>query len=278
MSARHRWPAMFALVPALLALATPGAQAAVSPGWAPAATAAVHPGTQTYTQSSQCTANFVYVDGAGVYLGQAAHCSSTDGNGETDGCKAHSLPIGTPVRVVGAKKPGIMVYNSWLAMQAAGEKDANTCAYNDLALVQLDPADYGRVNPSIPVWGGPVGVNTTGTALGDTVYSYGNSSLRLGITLVSPKKGVSVGDGGGGWSHTVYTVTPGIPGDSGSAFLDAAGHALGVLSTVAVLPLPASNGVGDVGREITYMQAHYNAGVSLADGTVPFKPNALPLG
>ena len=37
----------------------------------------------------------------------------------------------------------------------------------------------------------------------------------------------------GGWSHDVYTVTPGIPGDSGSGFLDADGRAFGTLSTVA---------------------------------------------
>jgi hypothetical protein len=32
-----------------------------------------------------------------------------------------------------------MVYNSWLTMQANGEKDADTCQYNDLALIQVDP-------------------------------------------------------------------------------------------------------------------------------------------
>ena len=43
-------------------------------------------------------------------------------------------------------------------MQAKGETDPDTCAYNDLALVKLDPADYGKVNPSIPFWGGPTGL------------------------------------------------------------------------------------------------------------------------
>ena len=44
---------------------------------------------------------------------------------------------------------------------------------------------------------------------------------------------------GGGWSRTVYTVTPGIPGDSGSGFLNASGQAIGTLSTVAIAPLAA---------------------------------------
>ena len=49
---------------------------------------------------------------------------------------------------------------------------------------------------------------------------------------------------GGGWSRTVLTVTPGIPGDSGSAFMNASGEAIGVLSTLMLAPLPAANGVG----------------------------------
>lgn len=61
--------------------------------------------------------------------------------------------------------------------------------------------------------------------------------LRLGISQPSPKRGWSLGDGAGGWTHTVYTATPGIPGDSGSGFMDAGGHALGILSTVAIAPL-----------------------------------------
>ena len=68
-----------------------------------------------------------------------------------------------------------MVYNSWLTMQAKGETDPDTCPYNDLALVKLDPADVGKVNPSIPHWGGPNAVGAS-TALRDKVYSYGNSS------------------------------------------------------------------------------------------------------
>ncbi len=269
--ARLRMPVLIVLVPTLLALASPPAQAAVPPGWAPAATAAIHPGTQTYTQSSQCTANFVYVDGAHVYLGQAAHCSSTDSSGETDGCKAHSLPLGTPVRVIGAKKPGTMVYNSWLAMQAAGEKNASTCAYNDLALILIDPADVPAVNPSIPAWGGPVGLNTAGTASGDPVYSYGHSSLLLGLGPLGPRQGQSRGDQGEGWSHIVLEYpAPGIPGDSGSAFLDAHGNALGVLSTINI-GTDLSNGVGDLSRELAYANAHSPlTAVQIALGTEPF--------
>src|SRR6476619_7173114 len=114
---------------------------AVSPSaalaWAPASTATVHPGVQTFTAGAQCTANFIYSDGTNVYLGQAAHCSGTGGSTDTDGCTSGSLPVGTEVTVTGASKPGVLAYNSWLTMQQIGETDANTCAYNDLALIRI---------------------------------------------------------------------------------------------------------------------------------------------
>lgn len=249
------------------------APAAAAPTWAPAATAAIHPGVQTVTSGGQCTANFVFTDGTKVFIGQAAHCSGTGGSTETNGCDSGSLPLGTAVQVGGASRPGKMVYNSWLTMQAIGETDAETCQYNDLAIVELDPADYGKVNPSIPRWGGPVATSSPGTAGGETVYTYGNSSLRFGVSQTSPKQGTSLGDSPGGWSHDVYTATPGIPGDSGSAFLDKNGRALGVLSTVQIAPLAGSNGVGDVGKEVVYMKAHSSlSALNIALGTQPFRP------
>jgi hypothetical protein len=261
-----------------LGLVAPTTAAGAPPPWASAATATIHPGVQTVTAGGQCTSNFVFYDASNVYLGQAAHCSSTSGSTSTNGCEAGSLPLGTAVEVEGASQPGMLVYNSWLAMQAAGETDPNTCQYNDFALVRLEPADAAKVNPSVPHWGGPVGLNTTGTPAAQTVYSYGNSSLRLGLTILSPKTGISLGDAGGGWSHNVVTVTPGIPGDSGSAFLDSSGRAVGVLSTLQLLPLAGSNGVGDLGRGLAYLQSHGGPSVELASGTQPFNPNRLPIG
>ena len=260
-----------AAIAATLAFAGP---AAAEPTWAPAASAPIHPGVQTITEGGQCTANFVFFDASNtVYIGQAAHCSGTGGNTATNGCTSGSLPIGTQVQVTGASQPGVMVYNSWLTMQGLGEADANTCQFNDLALIRLNPADAAKVNPSIPFWGGPNGVDTNGTVQGENVYSYGNSELRGGVSQLSPKQGISLGDAGGGWSHNVYTASPGIPGDSGSAFLNSTGAALGVLSTVQIAPVAGSNGVGDVSREINYMNAHSSLGAQLALGTQPFNPN-----
>src|SRR3954454_12431716 len=132
--------------------------ASAAPTWAPAATAPIHPGVQTFTDGAQCTANFVYTDGTNVFIGQAAHCSGTGGNTATDGCTSPTLPVGTKVDVGGASQPATMVYNSWATMQSQHETDADTCQYNDLALLQLDPSDAAKVNPSVPYWGGPTGL------------------------------------------------------------------------------------------------------------------------
>jgi hypothetical protein len=247
--------------------------------WAPAGQATIHPGVMTFTDGAQCTSNFVYQDASNVYLGQAAHCSGTGGATETNGCDSGSLPIGTPVEVDGAAHPGTLAYNSWLTMQAKGEGDGETCDFNDLALIRLDPADVGSVNPSVPALGGPTGVGAWG-AQGSTVYTYGNSSLRGGVTQLSPKRGVVVGSSATGWSHEVYTATPGIPGDSGSGFLNATGGAIGVLSTVQITPLAGSNGVGNLAKEIAYMQANASGfgGVNLVPGTEAFNAGAAGSG
>ena len=246
--------------------------------WAPAATAAIHPGVQMFTDGAQCTANFVFADASNTYIGYAAHCAGTGGQTETNGCDSGSLPLGTAVDVTGASRPGALVYSSWLEMQDEGETDADACAYNDFALVRLDPADVAKVNPSVPYFGGPVAVGAA-TNAGDMVYSYGNSELRGGVTQLSPKSGVSLGNTNG-WSNSVYTVTPGIPGDSGSGFLDAQGRAIGVLSTLEVAPHPFGNNFGDLAHELAYLHAHTAmTDVQLVNGTEPFRapPLLLPL-
>ena len=261
-------------VVAALAVGAASASAAparTSPRFAPASTATVMPGVQTITGASQCTANFVFTDSAGtVYLGQSAHCASLSGPAETNGCLAKTLPVGTPVRVTGASKPGVMVYSSWVAMQKAGEKDANACEYNDFALIRLDPSDVARTNPSVPVFGGPVGLDTDGTSVGEQVVTYGNSSLRFGLRDTSPKRGISLSDTFEGWTHTVYTATPGIPGDSGSGVLDGEGRAIGTLSTVNATPYAGSNGVSDLARQIAYARTHGVPGLTLVPGTEAF--------
>lgn len=240
--------------------------------WAPASTASIHPGIQTRTDGAQCTANFVFTRGTAVYIGQAAHCSGTGSSTDTNGCTAKSLPEGTPVDL-GNGVTGTMEYNSWIRMQSGPRPDDETCAYNDLALVRIPDAAVAKVNPSVPSFGGPTGLGTA--QVGETVYSYGNSELRLGVSQLSPKTGSVVSTTPGGWSYTVYTLSPGIPGDSGSGFLNASGQAFGVLSTVQLAPLAGSNGVGDLASELAWAQAHGVAGLAVVPGTEPFRGSIL---
>ncbi len=259
---------------ALLVAALLPASASAAPSFAPVDEATVHPGVVTTTEGAgTCTSNFVFTNGTDVFLGQAAHCAGTGLATEIDGCKdGNSLPLGTPVEVEGASQPGTLAYSSWLAMQANGETDPNACMFNDFALVQLDPADVASTNPSVPFFGGPTGLDTDGTERGESVYSYGSSELLLG--QFSPKTGTSLGTLGEGWTHAVQTLPPGVPGDSGSAYLTDGGTALGVLSTVTILgPAPGSNGVSDLNRALDYANTHGDLGtLSLVDGTESFDP------
>ena len=254
------------VVSAAAAVLALGGFAVASPAAANHADDTIHPGVQTVTEGGQCTANFVFTNGPDMFIGQSAHCAGLGGSTDTDGCVAGSLPLGTEVQIDGATQPGTLAYSSWLTMDAVNERDGNTCAFNDFALVKIAEADEDRVSAAIPVIGGPTGIDTDGTRFGESVSSYGNSSLRLGISALSPKDGISLGTNGGGWNHPVYTATPGIPGDSGSAFIDSSGKAIGVLSTLAIAPLAGSNGVTDLGKALAYANDKGGMGVSLVNG------------
>lgn len=271
---------VLAVLVGLVAAIAPAPAATAAPAWAPAGEATIRPGVQTITGGiSQCTSNFIFYDDSDVYIGQAAHCSMTGNSlagadplsvSGPNGCTSESLPIGTPIAVAGAVKPGTLAYNSWITMQETGETDLRICANNDFALVRLDPEDHSRVNPSMPHWGGPTGLVST-TAPGSKVLSFGDSDLRLRISQLSPKEGIVRRQSAGGWHHTVFALTPGIPGDSGSGFLDDQGRAFGVLSTLIFFPQPLHNGVTDLSRAMSYAEANTElTGVRMALGTEPF--------
>ena len=248
--------------------------------WAPADQATIHPGVQTVSDSGQCTANFIFTNGTDVLIGQAAHCTGSSAATSTNGCEQdpEPLPLGSEVEIEGASRPGVLVYSSWNEMLANGESDDATCAFNDFALVRIDPVDVPKVNPSVPDWGGPQGTGTS--AEGEQVYTYGNSSLRLGVSQLSPKTGYTVAVDPSGWSYDVYTATPGVPGDSGSAVLNADGAGLGILVTVQIAPLAGSNGITDLGKAVAYARTHGLSNLALVNGTEAFDGSlnaALPI-
>lgn len=291
MTLSRRRPAallVLALALALVALVAPGGGlpggAADAAGrWAPAGSARIHPGVQMFTDGAQCTGNFVFTDTNGrVYVGYAAHCAGRGEATDTDGCSTASYRLGTRVRFAsGATLAdggttegwGSLAYSSWRAMRRRGEGRAHVCAANDFALVRVGRRHAGRVNPSVPFWGGPTGLGR-GLPAGDRTYTYGQSSLRP-TTALSPKVGTSLGGTDRGWGIDVYTATPGVPGDSGSGFLDPRGRAVGTLSTVAIAPLAGSNGLARLRPALRYAQRHSGIpGLRLARGTEAFAPPA----
>jgi hypothetical protein len=260
--------------------------AGVGRAWAPESTATLRPGVQTYTGDGQCTADFVFVDTAKhVYLGQAAHCAERGESSHGDGCHTASRPLGTKVtfnrggfsdstgKVVGS---GRLAYSSWLSMQHRHETNRTICAYNDFALVAVDSEYADDVNPTMPYWGGPDGLNRTGMVAGERLHGYGNSSLRGGDSQLSPQTGRADGDdpAARGWSHQYHSPKPGLPGDSGSGFLDSNGRAVGTLSTLG-LSIPIVNATGDVARELAYARAYSGIhGLQLVLGTTHFRASS----
>ncbi len=282
-SARTRLLALLAAGVLGVATLVTGSTAGAAPTWAPERWAKIKPGVQMLTDGAQCTANFVFKDGVGrVYVGYAAHCAATGSSSDTDGCTTRSLPLGTKVqfgtggnlfsagKIVGT---GTLAYSSWRTMQLRGSKDPARCAYNDFALVRVDPASVSKVNPTVPFWGGPNTIASTQLAPGAALYTVGNSSLRSGNAAATTGSVLRVV--GAGMAYDIRTSSPGIPGDSGSGFMDARGRAAGVLSTISVgISLtPVTNTIGNLYRELRYAQLYSGIkGLVLVKGTRPFSP------
>ena len=266
-----------AVTAALLAPAV--ASAEPQRGFAPVEDAAIGPGVQVATPvgngAELCTANFVYSDGSAVYLGTAAHCMGTEDAGSSvDGCTEPVMDEGTRIAIRGRdgkEYAGTLAYDSWATMQANGEKDPAVCTENDLALIEIAPEDVARTSPTVPGVGGPTELDTDGTKDGEKVYSYQPNQ----VGVAPHKQGVSLGQPDP-WTHVVATSPPGVPGDSGSGYVDAQGRAFGSLSSL--MAPTTTNGVADIAQALSYAAENGPVGdVSLVPGDRPFSPAALPL-
>ncbi len=280
-------PRLLAALVALLGLlgtllvATPTADA--GPRWAPVSTAQIRPGVQMYTAGGQCTANFVFTDAAdNVYVGYAAHCAGRGDSSDINGCTTPSYPVGTPVsfvtggnlfssgRTVGR---GTLVYSSWLSMQKLKVTGAYRCVWNDFALVRVNRADKAKVNPTVPFWGGPRTFGGAPLGPGAKLFTVGNSSLRNGTAKA--KTSTVVRRAGGGLGYEIKGGA-GVPGDSGSGYMDVYGRAIGVLSTISIgiqVGGLVTNTIGDIYAEILWARKYSGiTGLRLAPGTSAFRP------
>ncbi len=272
-------PVVAAAAPAPVVAATLSAPSLLSARteFAPAATATVTPGALMITQVdartlAECTADFVFTDGASTFVGMAAHCAGAGPSDDLTGCTAPTLPLGTAVTIQGRngrKAAGTLAYSSWRTMQKLDVTDDDLCAYNDFALVRISPTDAADVNPSVPELGGPTGLDSDGLTTGEAVYSFQPNNGGSGL-----KSGKAQAPDPSDRTHRVVITPPGIPGDSGAGFLDADGKAFGVLST-QFYDSRHTNGVADLALALAYADAHGGLGdITLVPGTEPFQPTA----
>lgn len=229
------------------------------PPWPSPAEASIRPGVSIVSSAGQCTSNFLFrtPDNGTLMLGLAAHCVADGPTTNGDGCDSANTPMepGTKVRISGASSPGVLVYSSWWTMQENEESSSVVCNANDFALIGIHPDDRDEVHPAVLHFGGPTGLVEPGNLTTfDKVLWYGNSGLRPGIDEVHRNEGYVLSHTG--WHAVVYSVSPGVQGDSGSGLMTNDGQAMGVLSTVRLSPQPGSNGIGLLAPMLAYANDH----------------------
>ena len=95
-----------------------------------------------------CTANFVFVKTGTYGLGTAGHCAAKDALGAYPDVTAYVVPPPTS-----GKLPGIYHIGKFVLSHNNGIGD-------DFAMIQIYPQYSSWVNPTMEVWGGPVGTYT----------------------------------------------------------------------------------------------------------------------
>lgn len=195
---------------------------------APARAAAPGPTIQPGMQIDKageawCTGGFVFNGTHRLrghyYLGLAAHCFEHE--------------IGTPVQDGQGKRIGRLVYSHW----------TYTTFADDIALVELDRAIYGRISPEvIGHQGMPTGIgNGENIAVGDLVGLSGHGFATEGTQRTREQRvGVLNNYGKGLWGADAVVSN----GDSGGPVVDLrSGAAVGSVSNFCVpAPLNTSDG------------------------------------
>lgn len=165
----------------------------------------IRPGARLHIEGQWlCTANWVFRDAQGaLYLGTAGHCIPHLGVTRIE------LPglgdIGDPVYTTGDAGVG-----------------------RDFALLRIDAALHGRVDPTLCRWGGPRGIAgpSDGPGRQQPVLHYGWGAGWGALPETRARAGLLPGFG---WSteHVVYAGAT-APGDSGSPLMNPDGLAIGI--------------------------------------------------
>lgn len=220
----------------------------------------IRPGVEIRSRNGSCTSNFLFAaNEVTFYIGTAAHCFSPDTNSGVDPCDAANETTGfAEITIENASRPGTLIYSSWDAMQQNDESPgSDLCAFNDFALVQIHADDIDNVHPAAIAFGGPTALFAGLAAVGDTVYSYGQSPFHGGVDDLEEKQGQITRVVAGGLAYRISADNAGLPGDSGSAVLHQDGRALAVLSDIGagVNSAPVTNGVVNLERALGYAKS-----------------------
>jgi hypothetical protein len=144
----------------------------------------IHPGVVVKIAGVDCKAGVLLHRGKTVFVGVPGSCAGgdLDVGKKQDGCAAATAPAGTPVQVAGQRHRSLLVYNSFTRMQGEGVTNRRKCQYNDLALVQLSPADGKAASAKIPGSVAPNSVRQHPPASGTHVMLGASGATTAGAT------------------------------------------------------------------------------------------------
>lgn len=229
----------------------------IDPGWPELADAGIRPGVQVTSSAGQCTSNFVFQspDNHTLYLGLAAHCLVGDEPEEN-------------VTIAG-QFDARAVYNAFYVMNNMNDTGISS-GDNDFALIEIPDEHRDQVHPAMHHFGGPVAL-AEGASQGERIITYGHSGMRQGVEPSNPREGY-VFESSERYT-SMWIVTPGVWGDSGSAVLNGHGEALGVL--VHLGPAPASNGATNLAPAMEWAKEQTGIEVELSTWEL-IDPGLLP--
>lgn len=237
--------------------------------WAPPAKATVHPGVTVTIAGVKCVAGFIVKQRHRVFLTLPASCSGVSDGQPVDGCVSAQVPVGLKVPIEGARHRGTIAYSSFTEMQLSGERRINRCTNNSLTLIRIDRRDVKRTNPSLPVLGGPTGLQPDATAAPGqlTVLLSGAATTAQATSTTA-----------GGWAHGLVIDGQADNLSVGSPVVDPDGKAVGMVTVVPFHGLAGESTVSDLARELRALRRtpgfHH---VHLVKGTQDFRTASLPL-
>ncbi len=212
-------------------------------------------------EGGSCTLNAFFQSEGQVYASTAAHC--VRGEGATEVIQGHSQDdLGQ----------AIVTYSSFTAMNTTREEFEELClsrplgdgpdCWNDFALLALPPELVALSHPSIPVIGGPAGLNVP--AVGDPYVLFGRSPQRPLRNVAGDEADVRHGVviEVGEW-YVLGEVGYGLSGDSGGPALTLEGGLFGMTNWLITAKMardpesePPSEGMMRIDTALAWAIAH----------------------